>query len=100
MEHIQNIYAEKSVSITDLRKDIKSYLIDEPVAVLSNNKTVGYVMSEYAFRGLVDSIIANTKRTKGTRATKEELREISLICEKYLEKLSDDDIENIEFVEC
>jgi len=38
------IFAEQSVSMSDYRKSPGQYFLEEPVAVLSNNKPAGYVL--------------------------------------------------------
>lgn len=49
----QSILAEKTVSITELRKDPGQYFQSEPVAVLSNNKPKGYMLGAELFEQLV-----------------------------------------------
>ena len=39
------IYAEQAVLITELRKNPSQFFKEEPVAVLSNNKTTGYIFN-------------------------------------------------------
>lgn len=39
------ILAEKAVSVSEARKNLSQYFTDEPVAVLSNNKPAGYMLS-------------------------------------------------------
>ncbi|HAZ8183313.1 antitoxin of toxin-antitoxin stability system, partial [Escherichia coli] len=46
---MHRILAEKSVNITELRKNPAKYFIDQPVAVLSNNRPAGYLLSASAF---------------------------------------------------
>ncbi len=41
---MHRILAEKSVNITELRKNPAKYFIDQPVAVLSNNRPAGYLL--------------------------------------------------------
>lgn len=47
------ILAEESVSITELRKNPGSYFGDKPVAVLSNNKPAGYMVSQELFQEML-----------------------------------------------
>ena len=44
---VQLILAEKTVSVSELRKKPMDYFIDEPVAVLSNNKTAGNIITSF-----------------------------------------------------
>lgn len=53
---MQRILSEHTVSITELRKNPAQYFIDEPVAVLSNNKPAGYMISASLFETLVDQL--------------------------------------------
>lgn len=50
------IYAEQTVSITDLRKSPASYFKSEPVAVLSNNRTAGYIVPADVYQHMVNMI--------------------------------------------
>lgn len=50
------IYAEQTVSITDLRKSPASYFKGEPVAVLSNNRTAGYIVPADVYQHMVNMI--------------------------------------------
>ncbi|MBN3131939.1 type I toxin-antitoxin system antitoxin YafN [Pectobacterium brasiliense] len=51
---MERILAEKSINITELRKNPAKYFIDEPVAVLSNNRPAGYMVSAKVFEALID----------------------------------------------
>jgi antitoxin YafN len=50
------IYAEQTVSITDLRKSPAHYFKNEPVAVLSNNRTAGYIVPADVYQHMVNMI--------------------------------------------
>lgn len=50
---IQPIFAEKTVSVTELRKHPSQFFLNEPVAVLSNNKTAGYIIGAELFEKIV-----------------------------------------------
>lgn len=50
------IYAEQTVSITDFRKSPASYFKSEPVAVLSNNRTTGYIVPTEVYQHMVNLI--------------------------------------------
>lgn len=58
---VQCILAEKTVSVTELRKKPCDYFMDEPVAVLSNNKTAGYMVSAALYEKMVELIELQSK---------------------------------------
>jgi antitoxin YafN len=49
----QSIFAEQTVSVSEVRKNPTRYFRDEPVAVLSNNKTAGYMISAESYEEMV-----------------------------------------------
>ena len=58
---MHRILVEKSVSITELRKNPALYLSGEPVAVLSNNRPAGYMMSPVVFEAIMDALLQHEK---------------------------------------
>lgn len=73
---IQSILAEKTVSVTELRKKPCDYFIDEPVAVLSNNKTAGYMISAELYEKMVGLIELQSKASR-FRPSHERLTQIA-----------------------
>ena len=67
---MHRILAEKSVNITELRKNPAKYFIDQPVAVLSNNRPAGYLLSASAFEALMDMLAEQEKAHKGALPSK------------------------------
>ena len=57
----QHIYAEQTVSITELRKNPAQFFKEEPVAVLSINKPAGYMVNPELFEQMINLLAANTK---------------------------------------
>lgn len=73
---MHRILAEKSVNITELRKNPAKYFIDQPVAVLSNNRPAGYLLSASAFEALMDMLAETKRRKTGEGALPSECRKI------------------------
>ncbi len=61
-----HIYAEQTVSITELRKNPAQFFRDEPVAVLSNNKPAGYMLSAELYERLIHLLEENANVTDAT----------------------------------
>ena len=53
------ILAEKAVSVSEARKNLSQYFTDEPVAVLSNNKPAGYMLSAELYEKMLRIIEAS-----------------------------------------
>jgi len=60
----QAILAEQSVSITDYRKNPGQYFLEEPVAVLSNNKPAGYVLGAELYERMLKLLDAVAPEAK------------------------------------
>ena len=72
----QSILAEKTVSVTELRKKPCDYFIDEPIAVLSNNKTAGYMLSAKLYEQMIE-LIGRGSQTSFFRPSQARLTRIS-----------------------
>ena len=89
---MHRILAEKSVNITELRKNPAKYFIDQPVAVLSNNRPAGYLLSASAFEALMLAEQEEKKLVKARfRPSAARLEEITRRAEQYLNDMTDDD---------
>lgn len=92
---MERILAEKSINITELRKNPAKYFIDEPVAVLSNNRPAGYMVSAKVFEELIDLLEEKQGRLHTTarfRPTAERLRTIAKDGQRLLHDLDDKDL--------
>lgn len=92
---MERILAEKSINITELRKNPAKYFIDEPVAVLSNNRPAGYMVSAKVFEALID--LLEEKQGKGHiaarfRPTAERLQDITDNGQQLLQNATDKEL--------
>ena len=89
----QSILAEKTVSISDFRKEPSKYFTDEPVAVLSNNKTAGYVLGPETFEAMIALIENSSGKVKSKfRPSRLRLEAIAVKGAELLLQASDDDL--------
>lgn len=97
---MNRILTEYTVNITELRKNPVSYFhADQPVAVLSNNKTAGYMVSASLFEQLIDMISAQQEGraiTAKFKPSAQRLEEITESAGSILEKMSKTDLEDFE----
>ena len=92
---MHRILAEHTVSMTELRKNPAQYFTDEPIAVLSNNKPAGYMLSASLFEamiGLLEKQQANQQFTAKFRPTAEQLKAIALHGQALIEQATDEDL--------
>lgn len=88
-----SILAEKTVSITELRKNPAQFFQNEPVAVLSNNKTAGYMVSAEVYEQMMQIMEhASTNATAKFRPSKKRLAAIARHGAKLLEEASEKDL--------
>jgi len=79
------ILAEKAVSVSEARKNLSQYFTDEPVAVLSNNKPAGYMLSAELYEKMLRIIEASGAVEQGLfRPAAARLKEISRVSEELL----------------
>ncbi|MBY4886371.1 type I toxin-antitoxin system antitoxin YafN [Pantoea sp. DY-15] len=92
---MERILAEKSINITELRKNPAKYFIDEPVAVLSNNKPAGYMISAEVFEELIDLLEEKQGRVHTAARFRPNADRLSDIAEKgqaLLQNATDKDL--------
>ncbi|MBF39109.1 type I toxin-antitoxin system antitoxin YafN [Idiomarina sp. UBA4520] len=91
----QTILAEKTVSASDVRKHPCQYFEAEPVAVLSHNKTAGYMVGAELFEAMVRQLEAcNPKVESLFRPTAARLKAISADAEKLLAEAKKSDLDD------
>lgn len=93
---VQSILAEKTVSVSELRKKPCEYFLDEPVAVLSNNKTAGYMISAELYEQMIH-LLESQSQISRFRPSKSRLNEIAEQSQALL--MSSSDTELSEFSE-
>jgi len=97
---MNRILTELTVNVTELRKNPVSYFhAEQPVAVLSNNKTAGYMVSAALFEQLIDMISSQQAGRMVTAKFKpsiQRLDEILNSSETILDNLSSKDLSDFE----
>ena len=94
---IQPIFAEKTVSVTELRKHPSQFFLNEPVAVLSNNKTAGYIIGAELFEKMIHQLeINSTIRNTTFRPTAARLEAIAAHGAELLLAASDEELGDFE----
>lgn len=97
---MNRILTEFTVNVTELRKNPVSYFhADQPVAVLSNNRTAGYMVSAALFEQLIDLISAQQAGraiTAKFKPSAHRLEEITQRADAILENLSGKDVSDFE----
>lgn len=74
----KTILAERTVSMSDLRKAPAQFFTDTPIAVLSHNETAGYVLGPVLFEKLMALVEASQPEIQGQfRPTHVRLKEIA-----------------------
>ncbi|WP_243701620.1 type I toxin-antitoxin system antitoxin YafN [Sodalis ligni] len=83
------------MNISELRKNPAKYTIDQPVAVLSNNRPAGYMVSAKLVEELMDLLYENQETghiAARFRPTTARLNEITTRAQKLLQDASDNDL--------
>lgn len=89
------ILAEKTVSISEARKSLNDYFLDEPVAVLSNNKTAGYMLSPELYERMVQLIETAMPEVQSTfRPNADRMETITRLCEEKLLNSKPEDLDD------
>ncbi len=97
---IHKIFAEDTVSVTEMRKSPASFFTDRPVAVLSNNQAVGYLVGAELFESMMELIRqVQPQETFAARfqPNVKQLKEAAAASAKFLATAKDEDL--ADFVE-
>lgn len=93
----QSILAEKTVSVTELRKHPTQYFLEEPVAVLSNNKIAGYMIGRELFEKMVRLLDAQSGSVTSTfRPASARMEAINHLGAELLLAATDDELGDFE----
>ncbi|MGO4893821.1 hypothetical protein [Flavobacterium sp. W21_SRS_FM6] len=88
-------WLKKTVSVSELRKEPTDYFLDEPVAVLSNNKTVGYMVSAALFEQMV-KLLESKSQSSQFRPSSKRLASIAALGAQQLLAASDHELADFE----
>ena len=92
------ILADETVSVSELKKSPSQYFTDHAIAVLSNNRTTGYVIGAEAYEALV-SLLSQCQQKETFhgvfRPTADRMREITASGMALLQNASSNDIEKL-----
>jgi antitoxin YafN len=91
----QTILADETVSISEFRKRPQEYFTDHAIAVLSNNRTAGYIIGAEAYEALLMILRQNQQYEtfEGRfRPTAERLRKITEKGVKLLENATEEQL--------
>lgn len=96
---MNTIFVQQTISLAELRKQPAQYFRDEPVAVLSNNKPMGYVMSAALFEQLMH--LAEQQQQEKSfaanfRPSSQHLQELAAQAGELVDKLSEADIKDFQ----
>lgn len=91
----QTVLTDRTVSISEMRKNPTRYFQDGPVAVLSHNRTAGYMVSPELFERMA-SLLSQTQEASGVTArfkiSPERLKEVAQRGFERMENLKPEDI--------
>lgn len=92
------ILADETVSVSELKKSPSQYFTDHAIAVLSNNRTTGYVLGAAAYEALVSVLqqCQNVATFPGEfQPTAERMKTITAKGMALLAEASGDDLEQL-----
>ena len=92
------IFADETVSVSELKKSPSQYFTDHAIAVLSNNRPTGYVIGATAYEAMV-AMLKQINQTETFQSefcpTAEEMRNITAKGMALLENASEQDLEKL-----
>ena len=92
------ILADKTVSVSELKKSPSKYFTGEPIAVLSNNQTTGYVLGASLYEALVSMLnqCQQSETLPGAfKPTAERMRKITAKGMELLQNATSEDIQKL-----